>query len=362
MSTRIGHFAINTELYLCEQENKINVPKKKYIDFFYFAAAPICNKQLALMWKRVLKILPTPIMRSIEIVNNLIPGGEIHKIGNNTKGGRDVCGLVDKTKVHLKFNEKEEKYGQDFLKKMGIGVNDKFVCLLVRDGEYLKQKKFSNRDFSYHSYRDCKIQNYKKACEYLANKGIFVIRMGENVKEKLITKNSKIIDYATNGMRNKFMDVYLGSKCFFWLSTGSGLDSLNQVFRRPIVYTNYIPMGYIIETKKDALTIFKHHFDNNEKKKLSIKEIKERNLKYAETTNNYNKENINLIENSSDEINQAIHEMYSRLTLSWEDDLESKNLQNLFWESHKSKNTIDKTIVSKIGSDFLKRNIYLFKN
>ena len=286
MSTRIGHFAINTELYLCERKNKINSPKKKYIDFFYFAAAPICNNQLALMWKRVLKILPTPFMRGIEIINNLIPGGEIHKIGNNTRGGKDLYGLLDKTKVHLKFSEKEEKYGQEFLKKMGIGINDKFVCLLVRDEGYLKQKKFLNRDFSYHSYRNCKIQNYKKACEYLANKGIFVIRMGENVKEKLITKNSKVIDYATNGMRNDFMDIYLGSKCFFWLSSGSGLDSLNQVFRKPIVYTNYIPTGHIVETKKDVLTIFKHHFDNNKKKKLSIKEIKERNLEYAETTNN----------------------------------------------------------------------------
>ena len=120
MSTRIGHFAINTELYLCERDNKINIPSKKYIDFFYFAAAPVSNKQLAKMWKRVLKILPTPIMRSVEITNNLIPGGEIHKIKNNASGAIDVHGLLDKTEAHIKFNEKEEKYGQAFLKNMGL--------------------------------------------------------------------------------------------------------------------------------------------------------------------------------------------------------------------------------------------------
>ena len=35
MSTRIGHFAGNTELYLCEKEMKINTPKQKYLDLFY---------------------------------------------------------------------------------------------------------------------------------------------------------------------------------------------------------------------------------------------------------------------------------------------------------------------------------------
>jgi hypothetical protein len=35
-STRIGHFAANTELYFCEKDLGINVPKQKTIDFFLF--------------------------------------------------------------------------------------------------------------------------------------------------------------------------------------------------------------------------------------------------------------------------------------------------------------------------------------
>ena len=35
ISTRIGHFAGNTEMYLCERDAGINVPDQRHIDLFY---------------------------------------------------------------------------------------------------------------------------------------------------------------------------------------------------------------------------------------------------------------------------------------------------------------------------------------
>ena len=43
ISTRIGHFAANTELYLCENKAGINVPSQRYIDIFYMDGKPVCN-------------------------------------------------------------------------------------------------------------------------------------------------------------------------------------------------------------------------------------------------------------------------------------------------------------------------------
>ena len=34
-SSRIGHFALNTELYCCERDTNLNFPKQKYKDIFY---------------------------------------------------------------------------------------------------------------------------------------------------------------------------------------------------------------------------------------------------------------------------------------------------------------------------------------
>jgi len=51
-SGRIGHFAANTELYLCERDAGINVQRQRYLDVFYMTWV-ISNQQLAIMWKRI---------------------------------------------------------------------------------------------------------------------------------------------------------------------------------------------------------------------------------------------------------------------------------------------------------------------
>src|SRR3989344_7242242 len=81
ISPRIGHFAANTELYLCERDAGINVPKQRHVDFF-FTEGPICNRQLAIMWKRILRVWPSWIMLSLRHVNRLILGEAAHEIGN----------------------------------------------------------------------------------------------------------------------------------------------------------------------------------------------------------------------------------------------------------------------------------------
>src|SRR5687768_6680432 len=41
-SARIGHFAGNTELYLCERDAGINVPRRLHVDIFFLEDRP-CN-------------------------------------------------------------------------------------------------------------------------------------------------------------------------------------------------------------------------------------------------------------------------------------------------------------------------------
>ena len=52
---RIGHFAGNTELYLCERD--LGTYGSKTHDIFY-VLPPICNNQLKKMWERSLNISP----------------------------------------------------------------------------------------------------------------------------------------------------------------------------------------------------------------------------------------------------------------------------------------------------------------
>ena len=134
--------------------------------------------------------------------------------------------------------------------------------------------------------------------------------MGEIVKKKInITDNSKIIDYATNGMRTELLDIYLAKKSFFCISNSTGWDALPQIFRRPILFSNYTPFGSISTFSKQFMFTTRHHFSKKLNRKLSLKEIFENGLSNASRKENYTDKNVVLLNNSKEEITESVLEM-----------------------------------------------------
>jgi len=308
LSTRIGHFSANLELYLCEIDSGINLPTQSYYDIFFMEYQPICNMQLYIMWKRVLRIWPKFILYPIKVVNRLIPGGRAHEIINSCED-RDIHNLYDKTKPHLFFTKEEEERGREGLSKLGIPIDSKFICLLVRDSAYLTE-------LSYHSYRDGNIDSYIKAAEEMASRGYYVIRMGVVVNKPMQSQNPKIIDYATNGARDDFMDIYLGAKCTFCISTSSGFDSIPTIFRKPIAFVT-VPVAYIYTFSEKFLSITKHHMSKIDNHELSLNEIFDNNVAYAMTSKEFEDNEVYLVENSPEEIRDLVVEMDDLLNNSW---------------------------------------------
>lgn len=363
ISSRIGHFAANTELYFCERDAGINVPNQHYLDIFYMPYKPICNRQLKLMWKRIMPIWPAFILKPLHKINRMIPGGDIHEVGNNTSGDRDVHNLLDRSSPHLEFTENEKSRGESGLRNIGIPVGARFVCLAVRDSAYLDMH-LKDCDFSYHNYRDSNIQNYILAAEYLASRGYYVVRMGAKVKEPMKCNNPKIIDYATNGMRSDFMDIYLGAKCAFCISVGTGFDAIPQIFRRPIAYVNLVPVGYFHSYVHNSLGIFKHHVSREQKRELSLSEIFKNGIGFCAETVDYENKNIILIENTPEEIRCLVREMVERMENTWRHDEKDECLQELFWNifpvnsvSIYNGTRLHGQIHARCGAEFLRNNI-----
>ena len=80
-------------------------------------------------------------------------------------------------------------------------------------------------------------------------------------------------------MRNDFLDIYLGSKCLFWISTNTGIDGLSQIFRIPALFVNQVPLATTRTTHSNSILILKHLYDKS-KKKISIKEIIKKKLEF----------------------------------------------------------------------------------
>jgi len=292
----------------------------------------------------------------------LIPGGAIHEIGNNTHTSRDLHNLLDSFPPHLKFTSEEEARGEAGLKMMGIEKHTPFVCLNVRDSAYLDAHQ--SKDWSYHNYRDSDIANYILAAEELAERGYFVIRMGAMVHEAIKSDHPKVIDYATNGMRSDFMDIYLGAKCEFCISTATGFDSVPGIFRRPIVYVNMVPLGYLFTCRTQVIAITKHHFAVEKGQKLTLREIFNHDVGLCLGTSFYEAKGIQLIENTPEEIRDVVIEMVERLNGTWQPEPNDDVLQCRFWEIypvharklHNEKGPLHGEIRGLIGSQFLRNN------
>ncbi len=359
-SDRIGHFSANTELYCCLRDEGINVPSQRYVDIFCLSLGVLSNQQLARMWQRALRCWPAWILARMNRINRLIPAWEAHHI-QGLDSCRDIQNLYDRTQPHLSFTDEEVARGDAMLSAMGLPVGAPFVCLNVRDSAYLDS--YLKYDWSYHQYRDTDIDNYLLAADELAKRGYFVIRMGAKVNKALKSKYERVIDYATNGMRSDFMDIYLGAKCTFCISTGTGWDGIPEIFRRPTVFVNFVPLGYLLTFRRDVITITKHHYTKADNRELTLLEIFTKGTGFCLYADNYDKQCVQLIDNTPEEIRDVVVEMVERLDGTWQAHEDDESVQRKFWEifptdavdTHRGR-PLHGEIRARFGGTFLRNN------
>lgn len=328
-SLRIGHFAANVELYIYERLAGADLQTKRHVDIFCPEGAQACNDQLEKMWRRsgLLRIWPSWIVIPTMRINRLFPGWHAHVIHHSD---RDVCDFREVYPPCLSFTDQEKANGEAGLRAMGVPSGAPYVCLLVRDSTYLMDH-YPDCDFSYHNYRDGNIRNYALAATMLADRGYFVIRMGAKAKDVMPCEHPKIIDYAMNGMRTDFMDIYIGAGCKFIITCGCGFDAVPTMFRRPILQVNTAHTTYATTWVKNSLLLFKHHVDAISGVELSLREIFSSGVDNALSSQDYSDKNILLVENTPEEIHDATVEMVERLEGVWQADPIDDGLQQRFW-------------------------------
>ncbi|MBT89689.1 MAG: glycosyltransferase, TIGR04372 family protein [Spirochaetales bacterium] len=350
-SDRIGHFAANTELYLCERD--MGMYNRRTLDVFYHSSL-ICNHQLKKMWDRTLRV--SRFARPIDMINRWLPGSESHVIP--IPSDRDIHGLLPRTKVHLSFTSDEEHLGTRLLREMGIPANTPFVCFHARESIYLNSVQ-PYRDWSHHDYRNTNIDNCIDAVEELTHHGYYCVRMGSIVKEALNTDNPKIIDYAAK-QRTEFLDIFLGAKCHFFIYSGpSGISEIPAIFRRPLVCANQIPIFFVPTIGHNVLFIPKKLWHKTEKRLITFREMVETGAWKFQRTKNYEEIDLEWIENTSEEISSLVLEMYESLNGTLQTTDEDDELQQRFWAFFPKNEIHGKIVKIRIGADFLRNNKFL---
>lgn len=349
VALRLGHFALEPELYLCERDAGVH---EKTIDVSYYSP-PVCNAQLKRMWDRTLNV--SHIAFPLYQLNLRLPGASDHVIPF-PPGHVDPHGFLDRTPPHLSFTQEEEERGRKELERLGVPPETSFVCFHARDSIYLQEAHSYRSDWSYHDYRNSNIQNYVPAAEELARRGYYAVRLGAIVEEPLRTTSPRIIDYATKG-RNEFMDIYLAAKCRFMLVSNTGPCALGWLFRRPIAFVNLVPLESRIDRSGD-LFIPKKYWFIKEQRFMTFKEIIASRADGFYHSPDFAKNGIEVIENTAEEITALAIEMDERLNGAWKTTEGDEELQRQFWAIIESSGKLQGICrgAMRIGTDFLRRN------
>jgi len=346
-SSRIGHFAAHTEIYLCQRDKGMHDPRT--IDLFYYIT-PFCNYQLKKMWDRSNLRIAT-FVKMLDRINDLIPGKERHIVPLPTE--RDVHNLIVTTPAHISFNKKEEELGQKECRRIGISNGSAHICFHARDSLYL-DTLISSQRWDYHDFRNSDIASYLSAAEELAGRGYYMIRMGAVVKDQLSSKNKQIIDYATK-YRTDFLDIYLAATCRFFICSLSGISEIAKIFRRPVAWVNSIPIAHLHSWDPMDISIPKKLWLRRERRFLSFPEIFNSDVGTIFDSQEYDRRGIDIIDNTPEEIRDLALEMEGRLNGSWKSSSDDEKLQQKFWSQVKPGELHGK-VSARIGTKFLKQN------
>jgi putative glycosyltransferase (TIGR04372 family) len=363
-SGRIGGM-VNADWYLCE--NQLNTIGSKTIDIFLLIQSTNHRNHFWIrLWKRTkLYVIDFRkfdfIAKSIIRINQLFPASDKYSIPikNHTwppQGNTLKSIIAAKDKKYLYLTEQEKIKGNDILKSMGLAVNDKFICFHNRDSSFL-DTVFAEQNWNFHDYRDSSINNYLAAADYLTKNGYYAIRLGHTTENKIVSTNSKIIDYSNSSYRSNFMDIYLLSQSYFSIFSETGLNQVDWVFRKPCLFVNWVLLKSTFFWQK-GLFIPKKFYSRKQNRFLSFKEVIEL-VGSSGDGNIFENNGWVPIENTAQEILDACIEMNMRMNNEWHQTKDDEMLQLKYWDLY-GKNLV-RNSEFRIGTKFLRGNIELLE-
>ncbi len=226
---------------------------------------------------------------------------------------------------NLSINENNN--GIQVLHSNGIDSNKRIVTFHVRDSEYHPEQDLD--------FRDSSVDELIKALDYLGSNGFNTFRMGslqKSINTKIFPKG--VVNY-TDEFRTEFMDVYLIDKSDFFIGSTSGLWGIPYLFNTPQVNLNHIPFHDSTFGKND-IWLPKKLWLSKEKRFMNFNEILSVPRIKMLSGNFYRDNQIEVIDNTSDEILDAVIEMRNKidgnLIYTEDDNYYWKKLKNMFLE------------------------------
>jgi putative glycosyltransferase (TIGR04372 family) len=358
-ASRIGHLSMDSEMSAAEKEIGVWLPRRPVFDVWYVwtGSYPVANQQMLAMWRRSLRVWPAWLWRRVDATSRLLPGGATHVVPyrkgipgvpDHLQG--DGFGALRQTRPHVAFTDGEVQEAHRQIEAAGHDPSARHVCILVRDPSYLRS--VVPGDHSAHDFRNSDITKFLPAMRWLADQGVVVYRMGSVVRDPLVESNPLIVDYATNGMRSELLDIWLSATCEFFVSTGTGIDGVANVFRRTRVFADLSQLTSL-NLSFNTISIPKLLYSESDDRLLTLRESVDAGALSFVDTIQLTSRGLGLRGNTPEEIMAVVREAYDRRLSVWEPRPDENELQQRLLaalpESMKAGG-----VIGRVGYEFLR--------
>jgi len=238
-----------------------------------------------------------------------------------------------KPEYYCSLTDQELEMGYRLRDKLNIPRSSPIVTLHVRGPEYTS-------DTDIHNYRNMNIENYIPAINFLIDKGFYIIRLGDKGMKRIVNAPSQFIDAPFHPAYNEFVDPYFIAISNFYIGCPSGPVSVARAFNVPILSVNTIAVAAECSADNELL-LYKKWYSFQLKRNLTYEEMITSSCMSYYVNECFLKSDIELIENSPEEILVGIKEIIARLNNTYlEDDEVNRRVNNIRERVHFSRRHI----------------------
>jgi putative glycosyltransferase (TIGR04372 family) len=370
----IGHVALEPDVYVREQKL---LKKKRFTILF----APYCsliqkkpfslsvsNPFLLDCWREHFLVIKNPILYLLlyPLFNSPLLRHNpdyymLQKLAANYKEGFHCISIYNAfEKAYgrgkeftplIQLKEKDVKKGKNLLRELGVPEGSWYVCFNCREPGYYDAYNLRER-----SCRNAQIAHLELGLKAVIERGGWCIRTGSPGTAPLppsLKRHERILDYPHTRWVSDFMDVFLLASCRFFLGNNSGITTVAATFGVPCVQTNVVPFGLLSVFPQD-IAIFKGQHSKITGRPIPFAQSLKSLLSVSIVDREYEEFQVELIENTPEEIRDVVVEMLDRLEgrliyTAEEEDLQ-KRFQAMLNSFHLSRGA-----VSRVGKEFLKK-------
>ena len=358
-SNRIGHLTLNVDNYIGLKKNK-----ESYEYSIFVCENFIANKDIFRRWNKLDDILLT---RNF-LMKNLI--GFLEKFFLHSKFIIPPNELLDDynfsltscSEMNLWVDKKKDTKIKSYFNQ--IGIKEPYICLHNRDSAYLRNTKElndPNYDIINPNFRDFEFSDYLESIKMLSQNETNIVRVGEAVADEFHIDDKYFFSATGKHLSSEhIIDLVYNSE--FLVTGNSGFAHISRVIRKPMLLINFAPFQMHVTFHvhpANSIIIPKKVLNLENNKLLTLKEVSELPYYIHGGKDFFRERNLKVINNTQEEISEAIMEMQLHIKNLWQDDKIQSELQSRFWESFKKNKNYDEfryKLKTKVSSTFLKNN------